>query len=368
MNEQEDKERIEISDNNIFHTELDLFDPLTKYHQDYLNQLTNVLKGYDFSQIGKWGEAIGSAFSNIDAYKGVTSGVVLAAEKLQGLKLNETITHMTSSLALASSLIDSYNDSIRGVLKGLSLGLSDIFGNIDWKYKGRIMPQNVDAFKRVYWVIPYEYSQKQIDSVKGLKVSAFNKKMLRHFTDKRVKKIFNVIGRYSKEPNKKRLIKQCAKNYLDGCYALCITGLITYLDGLTLELLNTASYRQHMSYIVINSLKEAYGKTSGTDNYIKYLRICIADNFYSQFYENQTLKNNKRRKIIRSINSHGVRYTNSKIDALRIINAIKYTQEIINDVNDLKDCFKIENKSIGNGKTIPYAVLNIPTKSETIKL
>ena len=117
------------------------------------------------------------------------------------------------------------------------------------------------------------------------------------------------------------------------------------LDGLSLQLIDSNSDRQHLSYKAISDMLNYINDNPMPKyGYELYLKVDILNNFYMKLYDNTTnLKNSNKKLLSRHINSHGVKYLNNKINVLRLLNAIYFCQLIINETN-LKEKFTRRKK------------------------
>ena len=203
-----------------------------------------------------------------------------------------------------------------------------------------------DMLNKYYWVIPFEYEYSKVKYLSKYKTRfKFEKYMLKYFNITRIKKIFFKIKKDCINKDKKELIKQVEKAFFNEDYAICITSLITMLDGLSLQLIDSNSDRQHLSYKAISDMLNYINDNPMPKyGYELYLKVDILNNFYMKLYDNTTnLKNSNKKLLSRHINSHGVKYLNNKINVLRLLNAIYFCQLIINETN-LKEKFKRKKK------------------------
>ena len=202
--------------------------------------------------------------------------------------------------------------------------------------KSNLNGRGVAILQEFYWVIPFELKYENIRKLSKYKnVDEYNDHILKYFNDNRIKRLFARIRRQYKEKDKKEVLRQIERAFFNEDYAICITTLITILDGLTVELLTNDSGSRHASYKIIEVgleyLNECPSKEFG---YELYLKVDILNNFYSILYRNEKIiKNNKNEILDRHLNSHGVWYLNTKIDALRLLNAICFCQEILQEIN-----------------------------------
>lgn len=281
------------------------------------------------------------------------SGISRATEINQILvdKMSKTMNNIVDIIDF-SSITESLTKSL--------IKIGEILKQFDFSSISRIHGHDVSLLKKVYWVIPFEYEYTNLSKLSKYKTRIeFEKYMLKYFNDNRVKRIFTKIRKQCKNKDKKELIKQIEKSFNNGDYAICITSLITLLDGLTLELIEPNSDKQHLSYKVINDMLEYIGEKPLNEynnkyNYELYLKVEILDNFYQKLYiPIKKIKTSNRRTLSRHINSHGVKYLNKKIEVLRLLNVICYCQEIIKET-ELQEQFTRATKDkkflIVNGK------------------
>lgn len=190
---------------------------------------------------------------------------------------------------------------------------------------------DIKMLNKYYWVIPFEYDYDKLKNLSRYRRRLeFENYMLKYFNNNRVKRLFRKIRKQCKDKDKKILMSQIEKSFNNDDYAICITSLITMLDGLTLQLLEPNSNYQHLSYKIINAMLDYINEFS----YELYLKVNILNNFYVKLYANEkNLKKTNRRLLSRHINSHGVKYLNKKVEVLRLLNAIYFCQQIIEETN-----------------------------------
>lgn len=187
---------------------------------------------------------------------------------------------------------------------------------------------NVDMLNNFYWVIPFEYKYENLNALSEYKdLKEYETYMLKYFNNDRIKRMFSKVREQCCENDKKKVLRQVEKAFFNEDYAICITTLITLLDGLTLSLVAQDSMYQHLSYQAIDALLDYLSEYK--NKYELCLKVQILNNFYMILYENENFKNNENKKLSRHLNSHGIRYWNTKIDVLRVLNAICFCQEII---------------------------------------
>lgn len=194
---------------------------------------------------------------------------------------------------------------------------------------------DVKMLKRYYWVIPYEYKYRKVWCLNKHKTrTKFEQYMNKYFNVNRTRRLFRDIKKNLLAKDKKNLITQIERAYFNNDYAICITSLITLLDGLTLQLLDPKSKNQHLSHIAILELIDYMRSCPPSEaNYELYLEITILNNFYSILYANENFKTSNRRLLSRHMNSHGVKYSSKKIDVLRLLNSIYFCQYILDKVD-----------------------------------
>lgn len=257
----------------------------------------------------------------------------------------------TSNLSnVTKNIIDTLD--INNVIKAVSISLNSIgkiFEELEFKTPPKLNGHDSKILDKFYWVVPFEYDYMKIRNLERFKTcSSFEKYIKKYFTKNRTIRLFNKVENQCKSQDKKVLIQQVKKSYFNGDFAICITSLITLLDGLTLQLLEPNSDKQHLSYkvikIILNHISDRYPNEY---SYELYIKVDILNNFYTKLYENEEkFKTTKRKRLSRHINSHGVMYLNRKVDVLRLLNAIYFCQSII-DETKLQEQFtrnKKENK------------------------
>lgn len=261
-----------------------------------INQITKTAFNYDNSGISK-------------VVSGFSEGI---AEVVKSIDISRIVSTLSESL-----------NPIRNILSGIDISSISKLSGLD-----------SELLKKYYWVIPFEYKYEKVRDLSEYKNRIeFERYMLRYFNDNRVKRMFNKIKKNCVNNDKKELIKQVEHSFFAGDYAICITSLITMLDGLTLQLIDPNSARQHLSYKAINDMLEYINESPVTEfGYELYLKVDILNNFYLKLYnDDENLKTSNKRLLSRHLNTHGVRYINRKIDVLRLLNAIYFCQLIIEE-------------------------------------
>lgn len=213
--------------------------------------------------------------------------------------------------------------------------------------KSRLSGMDSIRLEKYYWVIPFEYDYTKLEKIVKYKTRVeFEKNMIKYFNNKRIKRLFSKIKKQFKEKDKKELIKQIENSYNNGDYAICITSLMTLFDGSTMILLDPKSDNQHVSYKVIDTvLKYINERPIDEYSYELYLKVDILNNFINKLYRNITNLKTARRNLLlsRHLNSHGVRYLNNKINALRLLNALYFCNIVIEELNLTEQFIKIKN-------------------------
>ena len=209
----------------------------------------------------------------------------------------------------------------------------------------RISEKDIYILNKFFWVIPFEYEYENIKKLYRYRNRLeFEKYVIKYFNDNRTKRMFSKIRKRLKKSDKKELLRQIERAFWQGDYAICITSLVSMLDGITLTLLAEDSNCQHLSYKTVYALEEYASKCRFI--YEFYLEVCILANLYRTLYENRTLlKNNKNRKLSRHLNSHGAKFLNKKIEVLRLLNVISFCQAIIEKTKNASIQFYKDTKS-----------------------
>lgn len=242
-----------------------------------------------------------------------------------------------NSLSIA---MKQYFDKMREPLQKLGMQLAKI------DFKSRLNGAEAEKLNEFYWVIPYEMKNEELNELLKIEnINEFNNFMISYFDKTKIEKmILEIINNFEKE-DKKEILRQIQIAMDNELYSLCITSLVTVLDGLTLQLLNPKSKYQHKSYEAIDAMLEYINEAPLSDfGYEVYLKVHILNNFYAKLYESERyLKDNEKDVLSRHLNSHGVKYLNTKLDSLRILNAIYFCQKIIEETK-MKDRFFMDKK------------------------
>ena len=286
---------------------------LTKVLEQQSKPLTNTFLNSNF--INSFTQA-NSSFKSID-FSPIIHHLNTTSFDFNNLGISNVVTGLSDSIAelvksidismIVSSLSDSLN-TIRNVLAGIDFGSLSKLSGLD-----------SELLKKYYWVIPFEYKFEKIRELSKYKNRAgFEKYMLKYFNDNRTKRLFNKIKKNCVSKDKKELINQVEHSFLIGDYAICITSLITMLDGLTLQLIDPNSARQHLSYKAINDMLEYINERTVTEfSYELYLKVDILNNFYLRLYnDEENLKTANKRLLSRH---------------MRLLNAIYFCQLIIDE-------------------------------------
>lgn len=300
----------------------------------------------EFNSLDKLNESLGlnKIFLNpLFSQQSVFSSVADSLNSLNALKESIGINSCFSKI---TEIFDTQQKIISGLFNSLN-SINDIFKNFEFKSVSKLSGYDSSLLDKFYWVIPFEYEYEKVRTLEKYETSKeFEKYILKYFNNNRVKRMFAKIKKGCKEKDKKELLKQIENSYFNGDYAICITSLVTLLDGLTLKLIEPNSDSQHLSYKAINDMLEYMNDRPITEfSYELYLKVDIQNNFYAKLYHNEVhFKTTTRKDLSRHINSHGVKYLNSKIDVLRLLNAIYFCQQIISETN-LQEEFTKDKKT-----------------------
>lgn len=242
-----------------------------------------------------------------------------------------------NSLSIA---MKQYFDKMQEPLRKLGMELSKI------DFKSRLNGAEAEKLSEFYWVIPYGMTNEELNELVHIEnIDEFNDFIINYFDKLKIEKIILEISNNFEKEDKKEILRQVQVAMENELYSMCITSLVTVLDGLTLELLNPISRYQHKSYEAIDAMLEYINEAPLSEfGYEVYLKVYILNNFYSRLYANERrLKDNNKDTLSRHLNLHGVKYLNNKLDSLRILNAIYFCQEIIKETK-MQDKFFMEKK------------------------
>lgn len=242
-----------------------------------------------------------------------------------------------NSLSIA---MKQYFDKMQEPLCKLGMELSKI------DFKSKLNGAEVEKLSEFYWVIPYGMTNEELNELVHIEnIDEFNDFIINYFDKLKIEKIILEISNNFEKEDKKEILRQVQVAMENELYSMCITSLVTVLDGLTLELLNPISTYQHKSYEAIDAMLEYINEAPLSEfGYELYLKVHILNNFYSRLYANERkLKDNDKDTLSRHLNSHGVKYLNNKLDSLRILNAIYFCQEIIKETK-MQDRFFMGKK------------------------
>lgn len=301
-------------------------------NSEYMKSIEIIRK--ELEEISRPFKIIEEDFIKQNSFVGMSK---VLSEQLKIPKLDSILLNFQSVIGKVGSfdIIKDYVEKMKDPLQEIQKILSDS------KITSRINGAQVEKLNQFYWVIPFEIEYEKLEEV--LKIeddTEFNNFVLEYFTNDKIKRIIEKISEKFQSADKRELMKQIEKAYLDGSYALCITALVTVMDGLTLDLITTDSKYQHLSYKAVDSMLEYINDAPLNEfGYELYLKVCILNNFYVKLYKYERhLKNNRKDILSRHLNSHGVKYLNNKIDCLRIFNAIYFCQEVLKET-DMQDKF-----------------------------
>lgn len=254
----------------------------------------------------------------------------------QNMEYINTMINAMNISSIVSEYVDKYQKMMKEVLKTIKLLPTSRLSGVD-----------STLLNKYYWVVPFEYEYVKVEKLSKYKTRVkFENYMIKYFNDNRTKRLFKRLRKQFKEIDKKELLKQIENSYFNGDYAICITSLMTLFDGSTLILLEPNSGNQHSSYKVIDEiLKYINDRPLDEFGYELYLKVDILNNFIDTLYKNVINLRGSRRKLLlsRHINSHGVRYLNNKINVLRLLNALYFCNEVIEETN-LKEQFTKNGK------------------------
>lgn len=239
-----------------------------------------------------------------------------------------------------SIVMKPYFNKMQDSLRKLGIKLSKV------DFKSKLNGMEAEKLNEFYWVIPYDMTNEELNELVYMEnIDEFNNFIINHFDKLKIEKlILEICNNFEKE-DKKEIIRQIQVAMDNELYSMCITTLMTVLDGLTLELLNPISAYQHKSYKAIDAMLEYINEAPLNEfGYEVYLKVRILNNFYLRLYEDERrLKDNDKDSLSRHLNSHGVKYLNNILDSLRLLNAIYFCQEIIKETK-MQDRFFMEKK------------------------
>ena len=319
--------------------------PLEQFIKNYKSQFNytqNIIKKTNF--LSEQIKTINNPLYNTEIYNTIKDINFEFMNKLNIFANINTAYNLENSV---KSIIDALD--INSVFKNVSSSLNSIgkiFETIDFKSLPRLSGLDSKILDQFYWVIPFEYEYNNIQKLsKYTTQKEFDEYILKYFNVNRTKRLFSKIKKQCKSKDKKELVKQVENAYFREDYAICITSLITMLDGLTLQLLEPNSENQHLSYKIIESMLNYINSCPPDEySYEMYIKVDILNNFYLKLYANEkNFKMSKTKTLSRHLNSHGVRYLNKKVEVLRLLNAIYFCQSII-DETELQEMFTRNTK------------------------
>lgn len=256
-----------------------------------------------------------------------------------------------------NSLKKVFDEKFFENLTNFSLSLSDLLK----QYEGidKLDGHKVGILSRNYWVMPFEYSYEKVEEFDKIdSKDKFDMLMLNHFTTRRVQRLFNETIKNSKK-DKRIIMKQIKQNYFMGNYAICVTSLVTFLEGLSLEFLDVNSEYQGKSHSVFEDILDYYNEQDITvQGYQEFLQIKLVAEFYHELFNDLTkLKDGKNNRFTRHQISHGARYVNKKVEVLRLANTSLLLQKIL-DTTNLKEMFE-GYKKVSDNNRIHYRIKQI---------
>ena len=317
---------------------------------EYLNSITTMS-----STMSKLSKSIIESYqpilNNINRINGFYSGLEETIKKISEMQktimpdiINNAIESSNKLSNNLSKIINSYNfDNLMNIAVSskLQTTLQELTKVIKTFHVGDLSGYETEYLKNNFWVLPYDIEYKDINSLTSLSNEEFNAKMLEHFTNDRINNLVDICIKNEDKKDKKILLKQVQDNIEMGNYSICNVALINYLDGLTLNLIDESSPKKHTSHFVIDALHKYY---ETHDSYLMFLKVEVLLNFYNSIYESDDLKNPTKNDVNRNTTSHGAKFSNEKIDTLRLLNAIWYIQEFIKET-DFKDKFILTNSN-----------------------
>lgn len=319
--------------------------PLEQFIKNYKSQFNytqNIIKKTNF--LSEQIKTINNPLYNTELYNTIKD---INFGRINNLNIFANINTAYNLENSVKSIIDALD--INSVFKNVSSFLNyigKIFETIDFKSLPRLSELDSKILDQFYWVIPFEYEYNNIQKLsKYTTQKEFEEYILKYFNVNRTKRLFSKIKKQCKSKDKKKLVKQVENAYFREDYAICITSLITMLDGLTLQLLEPNSENQHLSYKIIESMLNYINSCPPDEySYEVYIKVDILNNFYLKLYANEkNFKMSKTKTLSRHLNSHGVRYLNKKVEVLRLLNAIYFCQSII-DETELQEMFTRNTK------------------------
>ena len=284
----------------------------------------------------------------INSYKSNILPVVLNTDFINSINTKPTalsnlgkIISETASenINAINTIINSINisDYISETIKHYQKIMDGILAGIKPLATSRLSGLDSNMLNKYYWVIPYEYDIEKIEELtKYKKRTDFEKDIINYYNKKRIKRLFKSLKGTYKERDKKKLIKQIEESFNNGNYAICITSLMTLFDSSTIILLAPGCINQHNSHNAVECVLE-YINTRPFEEYSYelFIKVDILNNFIKKLYENiNDLKGSNRKRLLsRHMNSHGMYYINNKINSLRLLDALRYSNEIIQEIN-----------------------------------
>lgn len=329
------KEENYFKNNNI--------DKKTKQLQHILGISDSIQKSFDYSNIfpvnnPNWYlNRLSNSFTDLKLGYNYTLPNMIKGnyESYFNFPYKTNLCNFATSESIMKTFTNSLNlDKIVNYLPDSLLSINKIFEKYDFSSISKIDALDSEMLNKYYWVIPFEYDYSKLKNLLKFKTRVkFEKHMLKYFNTNRIKRMFSSTRKQCKRKDQKALMKQIENSFFSGNYAICITSLITILDNLTLQLLEPNSDRQHLSYKAITDMLTYINDSPMSKfSYELYLKVDILNNFYLKLYKNEeNLKTTNKRLLSRHINSHGVKYSNNKIDVLRLLNAIYFGQLILDE-------------------------------------
>ena len=113
-------------------------------------------------------------------------------------KLSETFKSIIDSYDFSNLINIAVSSKLQSIMDGLSKTITSL-------HIGDLSGYETKYLNKRFWVIPYEYEYKNINSLTKLNKNDFEKKMIKHFTKSRINRIFSEC--IKREERKKTNIK-----------------------------------------------------------------------------------------------------------------------------------------------------------------
>ncbi len=181
-----------------------------------------------------------------------------------------------------------------------------------------------------FWVIPSGFSLFKIKNVNNLDKDNFENEILKNSSEKGILNLFDKVAKHSSMKKNRVIINQCKQAYKNGHYALVINSLISIFDGLAFPYIKLIPVINHKS----TKIFEKYFNALNNDNaeqidYKDYHKLWVLVNFIRKLYKDTNFSNYDNKELSRHVNSHGIEFSNKKIDAIRMLHAIDFMQQVL---------------------------------------